>query len=451
ILAAVAKPENGFMLYNSPAALCLLSGVIAEAGELFRQADNFRRMSSWESVCTLEPAGKKSDACGAYSLNRGSFAEGYFVHTNRVNSKYHVLNYVIAPACALALILMIITLAKKDSSFQKSLNVFIVTVQFSLPGFAALADFLPFFAFCFKSTSPSTVILHETDTADYESVKSAVLDETDMFGDGSLKIVRIRMCENSIDVYSVMTDTTAICGKVGGTISSAFRKIADETDGEETAGKNIVINRVVDGGIDAYVDGKHYIVGSVQFLSENNIVCKGCDDGRYIEVTPRGAVFHIAADGVELVRLYMEYTPGRSFTDLVDSFRGREINIELHCVDPNINDAFVSSMIGNSDVKISIVRETFVGNRERGKVDGGLLADGDDWLTILETAGLCSRYRNAAKLNFYIMAGFAGGSVLLALLLGLFGASVGISPLVIILIKILSVLPSVLIARLYLK
>jgi len=450
ILIAIAKPENGFYLYNSPAAFCLLASVLADAGELFRQTDNFKRLSSWESVCTLESAGKKNDT-GVYRLNTGSFAENYFKHTNRVDPKYRVLNYVIAPVVALALIMMIITLARKDSSFQNSLNVFIVTIQFSLPTFVILADLIPFLTFCFKNVSTATVILHETDTAEYESVKSVVLDETDMFGDGSLNVTRVRICENDTDVYSVMTDTTSICGRIGGTISTAFKRIADESEDTSAEDRSIIINKVVDGGIDAYADGKHYLIGNVGFMSENGIVCRGCDDGRYTEITPRGAVLHIAVDGIESVRLYMEYTPGRSFTELIESFRGRDVKIELHCVDPNLNSEFVSAMLGGGELMIDVIRESSVPNREKGRVDGGIIADGDEWMTILETAGLCNQYRNASKLNFYIMAGFTGLGVLLSLLLGLFGASVGISSIFIIIFRILAILPSVLIARVYLK
>ena len=452
ILIAIAAPRSGFTLYNSPAAFCLLSMALADFAELFRQAGNFRSISSWESVTTLEPAaeeGRQAES-GAYRLLRGDFAENYFSRTNRTDRKYRILNYVIAPVTALALIMMIITLAKKDTGFVAAMNVFIVTVQFSIPTFAVIADAIPFLTFCYRRLNGSTVILHETDTADFEPVRSIVLDETDMFGDGSLKISRVRMCSPQADIYSVMTDTSAICSEIGGTISTAFNRISEESDTETV--RDIVINRIVDGGIDAYAGGRHYIIGSMRFLSENSIVCNGCDDGRYLVVTPRGAVLHIAVDGTEAVRLYMEYTPGRSFTDLLDSFRGRQIKVELHCVDPNINDEFVRSVIGGSDIAVEVVRKSgsvLEDEKTKGRVKGGLLSKGEEWMSLIETAGMCRNYRNASKLNFYIIAGFTALGLLLSVFLGMFGASVGMSALYILLFRLLAVIPSVLIARMY--
>lgn len=452
ILIAIASPEKGFALYNSPAAFCLLMTALADAAELFRQAENFRSISSWDSVTTIEKADSEA---GSYRLMRGSFADGFFIRSNRTDRKYGILNYIIAPVVALALIMMIITLAKKDSGFGQAMNVFIVTLQFSLPAFAVIAEAIPFASFCFGLFGRSTVILHETDTADFAPVRSIVLDETDMFGEGSLKIGRVRMCSPDADIYSVMTDTSAICSEIGGTISTAFNRISEETDTDD--GRKVVINRVADGGIDAYAGGRHYIIGSRDFLSENSIVCNGCDDGSYLSVTPRGAVLHIAQDGTEVVRLYMEYNPGKSFTELLDSFRGRRISVKLHCVDPNINTEFVRSMIGAADIDIEVIRDGSASGDAagqsgsgKGRVSGGLLSRGDEWLSLIETAGRCGNYRSAAKLNYLIMAGFTVVGVLLSVILGLFGAAVGMSAAYILLFCVLSVIPSVLIARFYL-
>ena len=468
ILLAVAAPKDGFTLYNSPAAFCLFTSVLAGAAELYRQAENFKRISSWDSVCTLEHVGggatraagdtAAASDTGVYRLTRSRIASGFFRHTNRSDPRYRVLNYVIAPVVALALILMIITLAGRKHGFSGALNVFMVVIQFAMPTFAVAADLVPFLALCFRRLDRSTVFLNRNDPAEYDAVKSVVLDETDMFSEGSLKIGRVRMCSPDADIYSVMTDTSAICSEVGGTISTAFRRISDEADRDDSAGKNVVIDKVTDGGIDAYAGGHHYIIGSMQFLSGNGIACRGCDDGSYLSSTPGGVVLHIASDGVEAVRLYMQYLPGQSFAELIDSFSDRQIRVELHCIDPNINGEFVSAMLGGSKVEVKVIRdEISEGGRvaaggdaaERGSVSEGLLADGDEWMSVIEAAGVCRTYKAATKLNFYILAGFAVLGVLLATFLGIFGASIGMSALYILLFRVLAAVPSVLIAKMY--
>ena len=467
ILLAVAAPKDGFTLYNSPAAFCLFTSVLAGAAELYRQAENFKRISSWDSVCTLEHVGgdaprtagdTAASGTGVYRLTRSRIASGFFRHTNRSDPRYRVLNYVIAPVVALALILMIITLAGRKHGFSGALNVFMVVIQFSMPTFAIAADLIPFLALCFRRLDRSTVFLNRNDPAEYDTVKSVVLDETDMFSEGSLKIGRVRMCSPDADIYSVMTDTSAICSEVGGTISTAFRRISDEADRDDSAGKNVVIDKVTDGGIDAYAGGHHYIIGSMQFLSGNGIACRGCDDGSYLSSTPGGVVLHIASDGVEAVRLYMQYLPGQSFAELIDSFSDSQIKVELHCIDPNINGEFVSAMLGGSKVEVIVVRDEISGGSrvaaggdagERESVSEGLLADGDEWMSVIEAAGVCRTYKAATKLNFYILAGFAVLGVLLATFLGIFGASIGMSALYILLFRVLAAVPSVLIAKMY--
>jgi len=446
ILAAALRISgaNEFMLYNSGAVACLCIQVLADWLRLKFEMKNFKKLSSFDSVCTLQKGEE-----GAYVLHKGSFSEGYFRRTNRYNHTFVLANYAIAPVVAVSLIAFIIAIAS-SRGFVGALGTFVVCVQVSLPVFAVFALDIPFYIMNFTRPEVPSVILNIMDTEDFGKIDKIVLHETDMFKDDCLEIRSFRNCVSDGDFYSDLSAVSAICDKVGGTISRAFRNVSvDAGNSSDVDSENIVINLVKEGGIDAEYNGKRYILGSADFLMENGIPCHNCNDEEWQNKENGGVVFHIAVDKREILRFFMVYKADKEFCDTLLGLSEADIATELCCLDPNLNPGFIEKLVGNDRLNLTVVR---IENSEKKdnddkKIDAGLISDGKDWMAAVALADMCKNYNPIAALNRKILVGIEAVVCLLAFILSVLGVTVGMSPAIVLLVYVLTLIPSFILSR----
>ena len=445
LAAAIGGKENAsFTLYNIPAAVALLILVFADWLRLTSEMRNFDKIASFESVCTLE---RDPEQKGAYRLHRGRFVKDYFKRTNRRPTGMRPASFIVPIIAAFALILFFISLAAKRG-LAPSLNVFIAVVDLALPVCAVLAGDLPFrFLTLFRADS-YCAILNELDTGEFAHVSKIVLDETDVFSGDSLKIVKVSQCSAGVDIFEIMSSTAAVCDKVGGTISRAFSGIIDS--GDEERRPRVRLFDVSEGGIEAEVDGRRYTLGTVRYLTDRGIACRNCNDSEYASSTRGGTVFHIAENGREVFRYFMQYVPDQTFVELVGGMSERGIGIEIRCKDPNLSGAFIASMIGGDGPAPEVVRVSSDApeSSDGGVIEGGLVADGNEWMSVIRAADSCQSFRAVARLNSIVLIAITAIAAMAAVLLAAIGTIIGIHPLIIALIQLIALIPSLLISRL---
>lgn len=462
ILAVIG--QSVFTLYNFPAALCLVFTVFGDWLRLDREIRTFDKVSSWSGVCTLErvdslslarelgegDTGSNGNGVGrAYKLIRGKMPESYFHRINRRNPMLKVMNYIIAPVVALALVIFIISLAA-NRTLVDSLNVFIVLIQFGLPAFMAVAAVFPFYNLTVKKLDNSGVILNEVDTRDYATVDALVFDESDLFGSNSLTVSRLTMCGNGEagDIYDVLAGSATILGKMGGTIANALRDATPDTAAVESAE---LLERA-DNGVIGRFGGKEYVIGTDEFLAGAGIAVSGYFDKEFIGSTPGGAVLHIAVDGKEALKLSLTYRIDPGFAQMARELSERKVRMILRCTDPCVDDRLLEALVGELSSPITILKNVETGTSGDGEtVDGGILADSEEWSSVMKAADACSLFRKWSAFNLMVMGGIMALGILLAAFLGALGAVVGMSSLYVVLFQVLAILPTVAISKLWLE
>lgn len=468
IILAVATPET-FTLYNFPAAICLLLGVVHDYFTLERELYVFDRLSSWQSVATLEyvdsaelaaelgenRVGEAEQKIGrAFRMRKANFAENYFRHINRRNPMSKILNFIIAPVIALSLVIFIISLAS-DKTAIDALNSFLVVNLFSMPSFLLVSMSYPFFTLVSKNLDAESVIFSESDVSEYKKVDTVVFDESDLFDDTSLTINRISVCDKNRmqDVFDIMCGVSALYDRVGGRIAGAFRASTAEGDIPE----DVSVIRVDDGGFEGYADGRHYCVGSDAYLTARGIQVMRYYDDKYIASNPGGVVLHIAVDGAEVFKLYLTYRISDSILSVINELSLANTRIVMRTVDPNINLDLISRILTSTfDGKLTLVRKPYSENsaplaEDCGTVDGGVLVNGDNPESILDIVSACKRYGIFSKMNANINITLFVVGVLLSLFLGIIGALTGISSIYIVLFQLFTILPGIILANLLLK
>ncbi len=468
IVLAIVAPA-AFTLYNFPAAMCLLLGAVHDYFVLERETYVFDRLSSWQSVATLERldssalaaelgenrVGEAEHKIGqAFRMRKGSFAENYFRHINRRNPMAKMLNFIIAPVIALSLVVFIISLAS-DKTAIESFNAFLAVNLFSLPTFMLIAMSYPFFTLVSKNLNADSVIFSESDVSEYKRVDTVVFEEADLFDDTSLTINRISVCDKNRmqDVFDIMCGVSALYDRIGGRIAGAFRASTAEGD----IPQDVTVLRVEDGGFEGIAGGRMYTVGSDAYLTSKGVSVMRYYDDKYIASNPGGVVLHIAVDGVEVFKLYLTYRISDSMLSVINELSLAKTRIIMRTIDPNINLELISRILTSTfDGKLTLVRKPYneselPASEEESVVEGGVLVNGENPESILDVVKACRLFGAYSKLNVNISIILFAVGVLLSVFLGVIGALTGISSLYIVLFQILSVVPSFILANLLLK
>ena len=469
IVIAIVAPET-FALYNFPAAICLLLSVFHDYLVLERETYVFDRLSSWQSVATLERidaadlaaelgegrVGETENRIGqAFRLRRGEFAENYFRHINRRHPLNKILNFIIAPVIALSLVIFIISLAS-DKTALEAFNIMLTVNLFALPSFMLISMSYPFYTLVSKNLNADSVIFSESDVSEYKKVDTVVFEEADLFDDSSLTINRISVCDKNRmqDVFDIMCGVSALYDRIGGRIASAFRDSTAEGD----IPTDISVVSVDDGGFEGYADGRYYTVGSDAYLTSKGISVMRYYDDKYIASNPGGVVLHIAVDGTEVFKLYLTYRISDNMLSVINELALAKTRIVMRTVDPNINlDLILRMLTSTFDGKLTLVRKPYDENaeatssRDDSTVEGGVVVNGEVPEAILDVVKACKLYGAYSKLNFHTSIILFGAGALLSVFLGIIGALAGISSLYIVLFQIISVIPSIILSNLILK
>lgn len=469
IILAIILPD-AFTLYNFPAAVCLCLCAIHDYISLEREICVFGRLSSWQSVATLErvDAGALAVELGesdnrnvshtvgqAFRLRKGDFAENYFRHINRRHPLSKLLMFFVTPAVALAFIMFFISLAS-DKSLVQATNTFVGVSLISMPAFMLVSMSFPFFKLITKTLNVNSVILSESDVNEYRRVDTVVFEESDLFDDTSLTINRISVCDKNQmqDVFDIMCTVSAMYNMIGGRIAGAFR--ASTADGEIPSDVSVI--RVDDGGFEGMAEGRYYCVGSDTYLASKGIAVTRYYDDKYIESNPGGVVLHIAVDGAEVFKLYLTYNISQSTLSIINQLASLRTRIVLRTIDPNVNLDLISRILSDSfGGNLTLVRKPYSEessndcHKNEGLIDGGIIVNGDAPAAILSTVSACGYYSAFSKLNFGAgIVTFAVG-VVLAFILGIFGLIVDLPSICIFIFQIISILPSIFFASVYLN
>jgi hypothetical protein len=251
-----------------------------------------------------------------------------------------------------------------------------------------------------------------------------------------------------------MCAVSAMYNKIGGRIAGAFR--ASTADGDTPA--EVSVLKVEDGGFEGVAEGKHYYVGSDAYLTSKGISVMRYYDDKYIASNSGGIVLHIAVDGAEVFKLYLTYSISPTTLSVINELASSKTRIILRTIDPNVNLDLISRILSNSfDGNLTLIRKPYNGAvaeeepKNECAIDGGIIVNGETPEAILETVRACRLFSAFSKFN--LGAGvivFAIGA-LLAFFLGIIGAVVGMPSIYVFIFQMLSIIPSIFFASIYLN
>jgi cation transport ATPase len=247
-------------------------------------------------------------------------------------------------------------------------------------------------------------------------------------------------------MYSVIEDVSAVFDKIGGAFADSFGN--EKTDDASA----VIIDSVVHRGVKATVGAKKYTIGSDEYLAQCGILVSGYSDKSFTESVAGGVVLHVALEGVEILKLYVTYSIEPAFAEMAKQLSARGIKTVLRSTDPYIDEDLLANLIGELENPIRVIKTAESDSEavNTDTVDGSLLANDLDWTALLKVKDAGESLNKWTKLNAMIGLGLLAAGVLIASFLGALGASVGLSPLYVVLFQLIAILPSAVISKLLL-
>ena len=460
IMACMANPE--FTLYNFPACFCLLLTVLRDHLTIATQKRSFEKLSSWDSVYTLESA-DRADSGDAklkrtFRLHNGKFAENYFAHTNRWDPSLKVLTLLLCVSLAASLLVFIILLAAHKYNAMQLFNTFIAQLLFTLPGYAAVASIYPFYALMYRDRASDCVVLSEPDAQEYAAVGTLVINEEDFFGkDGSIYVKQMKLCTSSVscNICEFVPAAYSILKSIGATAALPLYKSIEKLTQEMP--QVDAIRSLTENGVCGVVGGKTYYIGTEQYLADNGIAPLPIRSENSGSACRR---MHIASETEDLIVYELVYSIKRRFIGNLVKLSNQGIRIVVRATDPNIDEPLMRTLTGKTSTPIKVRKNISDptalledyraalsdGVKDEVTVDGGILASGDKLNDLIDRANICAGYKKWSGVNLIAIGAAFGIGLILALLLGLNGVFVGTLSLFIVLYQLIALVPSIIIA-----
>lgn len=396
--------------YFFPAAVCLFLCAVNERLDLRREIMTFNVVSSKRMKYALEKLDYNDSELetkafekylpknpSVFKINKTSFVDGYFYHTNTYPSIKLILNAFIMAAAVIFIASAVLgAIILKD--FSKAMLFAYSAFSFSLPAIVFILFGLPSFKASKLAYSEGSAFVGEAALDEYTSVGSISFEDRDVFPTSGVKLRSIKVFgEGRIDtaVYNV----ASIYSQIGGPLSDVLNvATADFGRSEDTE----LIN-IDNEGVEAVVDGNHIFVGKDNYLRRKGYIpiADACDD----ELVSSGemSILYLVLNDDVVAKFYLRYRIDPGFEAVLKKMYKSGICVGIKTMDPNISDEMLGTKIKIAKYPVKVLKYSSVLESKRGvdRTDSGIVSKKSS-KALLKVFTLCDKIKHVMKTNIAV-------------------------------------------------
>ncbi len=361
IVVLVVYPDQGLLTYNFVLAIFLLFAIADEYMRLSRENLTFNIISERKPKLSLERFEGEGDLKkdGSYLgrhdffVEKVNFVGNYFSRAGRIPSRQR--SYAIGFLVTLLLgVVMMFVSTYTSGSFGNAFLTFYFFIMLSVPMQYLVLGTYPFYSLSKGLKKHDSAILDEEVIDEYATTDTIYLSDDEMFGNHGASVVGLRLYGDT-DFYQLLYYAFAVFSHLGAPLCHIF----DTSTKEIAKPKEVKINAVSVGGIEATVDGSHRIlVGNMAFIRSNGFFPKrNLDDEKKAE-SGQCSIVYIAVDGVLSAKIYIKYTITKRFEKFVEEMVANGITVGIRSMDPSVNSRMIATLRGNKKPEISVIHPT---------------------------------------------------------------------------------------------
>ena len=463
IIMALAAPNSGLMLYNFPAALCLVFLVLNDYFNLSREIRSFNtiatrrpkyavslinneieRSAEEEMMAIFSDEEQHHSYEKVLQTQKVGFIDNYFHRTNIRSIKSRNRCLLIFPFIALAIALGVVSFVTNRSGIT-AFNISILTVLFCMPMSALFIYSYPFFGAVNTAFEKDATIIGEESLEEYSDASTVIFSDKDVFPVESTVTKGIKLYDNNA-IYYVLYHLTSLYSKIGGPLKERLVQATTELGHSE----DVEIIRIAQKGVEAVVDGKvHVLAGQASFMEENGIAV-GIDPDDDRMMAEGASALYLVLDGVLSAKLYVSYGIDPEFENVISSLAEERMETVIRTCDPNIDEQLLESRLRVSKFPARIIKGISENNGEVESANSGIVSRNS--LTALARAiSLCNKIRRVRKTAKSVSVASMVVSVVMMIFLSLFSSELEVPSVYVALYQIFWMLPMVLFTKLYVK
>lgn len=412
IVTAIFAGNGISYLYNFPAALTLVFGVLCDWARLDREEKTFAVVSSdepkyvGEAICLDTRSGKtgkstsltssvqdeqgnegKAEAKNAILARRAGFVSGYFRRTTGQSRKRQILNFILIPLGAVALVMSMIT-AIQGNDVATVLRAFVITMLIGMPfGYEMLQSY-GMWRVSRKLFHDDCAIVGQSSVEEYDGYQNVVFDEKELFPPTLIKTKGFKFNENNL-IYAVILKISILFRDLGGPVNEVLDLNSDELkrfiatgEGAELACGKLILEKVTEKGVQAKLsDGSDVLAGSAAFLNAHGVAVRQTTKDLQLLQSGDMSILYLAFDGQLSARFYVDYQPDPAFERMANLLDDDGFRVYVRTLDPGIHEDMIHHKCIEDTAAISVVRASLSdlspsGGQDTARVNSGLVACG---------------------------------------------------------------------------
>ena len=367
-------------------------------------------------------------------LEKTSFVDGFFSRSfTKDHSSAATIGFLSVVIPLAAILAAVIAGFMGDAD---PVRVAGMTCSAALPLSLLLAYALPFYRACRSAYIEDATIVGECSLSEYADASLISVDEASVFPASSVKVKNIRVF-NNYRFDKVLYFAGSVFRKTGGPLGDVFSVAA----GDIGCSEDVEFENVGDGCITATVDGRRVSFGSAEALLNcgfPNVFPDG--------VVPDGngtRVMYMFRDDILVAELYVYYEMDPAFADTLLSLGEAGYGVSICSMDPNIDDELLSPMIDTEQYPVRVVKlKTPQTTTLLDRVDSGIVSRGTP-NGLLRALSFCENVLHIRRSGERIAIASVLVTLILAIVLTLFGVTGRINSFAVTLYQLLLMLPAV--------
>lgn len=353
--------QSNLPVYNFLISVFLLLGLADDAMRLLREKLTFDVVSEPKTKLSLErfEGAVDADSTSAFSPKKDFFVEkidfvgNFFSRAGRRPAQFaeyfHEFSFSILGALLISLVSLCL-----GGDIASALTVFVFSILICLPMQYMTLGIYPFFHLTKGLSKLDSAVIGDAVTEEYNDANTIYLEDTEMFGKHGARIVGLRVY-NDMDFYDILSYALSVFSVVGAPLCNVFDNSVREIEKKDGA----KITNVSVGGLEAYIErGKTIYIGNLAFMRSRGYFPKrNPDDEKKIE-SGQICILYMAIGGELCAKLYMQYTVTQRFEKFAAEMIRNGIRVGIRTLDPNVNEAMIAALRGDSEISIKVIRPT---------------------------------------------------------------------------------------------
>ncbi|MBQ0125253.1 MAG: hypothetical protein KBS59_02895, partial [Clostridiales bacterium] len=405
--------ETTIPLYNFAFALCAFASILFEFLSLRRDIYAFKIVSSADTKTVIARLNRidryaeekefgeyMGDYSDVYKIEDTAFVSDFFRKRKEIPAHTKVLAVLIPVSIVAAVVAAVIsgTVLGETNTFLCISNGFLA-YWFCAPVAALISFTYPMYLSSIRAYQNSAAIIGDATPDTTSKISAIAFNDSDAFPPERIKIKSVKVFEN-YHIENVIYFASSVFSKVGGPLSTVFKQATLDSLNSE----NIEIKEITDLGIDAFVDGRHIVVGQPAYMESQCFETMYEAGDEEYEGKTNKRVLYLACDEVVVAKFYIQYNVSSDFLYIVRHLCRNGICISIRSSDPCVdNDILYRNKIDPDEYPVRIIKgqEPNV-KKESISANVGAIVSTGSRKGLIKTLLLCDKLNTIKKTNLAV-------------------------------------------------